>query len=185
VCSAHGASMFFHELTECYNVAKEEHDEEDTRNIQITEGERTVEGLDLEYDVYAHPLKTWKVNIGTKENPKFVQIGGYWNDETVEKIAYLLHEYLNLFPTMFSEMKGIIGDLGEINISLKPDAKPMRQRPYKLNPKYKEKVKAEIDQMLEARIVEPIVESEWIIPMVGKGNKIGGIRICLYLSVDD
>jgi hypothetical protein len=29
VCSAHRAKMSVHKLLECYNVAKEEHDEED------------------------------------------------------------------------------------------------------------------------------------------------------------
>jgi hypothetical protein len=43
-----------------------------------------------------------------KDKPKFVNIGDYWNDETVEKIVDLLHEYQDLFLTMFSEMKGIV-----------------------------------------------------------------------------
>jgi hypothetical protein len=135
MCSAQ-ASMIVHELLECYNVAKEEQDEEDPRNIQVpeTEGEHAVEGPELESIVYAQPLKTRKVNIGTKENPKFVQIGDYWNDETMEKIADLLCEYHDLFPTTFSEMKGIAGELGEMNIPLKLGAKPVRQRPYRLNP---------------------------------------------------
>jgi hypothetical protein len=38
-------------------------------------------------------------------------------------------------------MKGIFGDLGEMKIPLKPSVNPVRQRPYKLNLKYKEKVK--------------------------------------------
>jgi hypothetical protein len=67
-----------------------------------------------------------KVNIGMTENPKFAQIGDYWSDEIVEKIADLLQEYQDLFPTTFSEMKGIVGDLGEMKIPLKPGAKPVR-----------------------------------------------------------
>jgi hypothetical protein len=62
--------------------------------------------------VYTQPLKPQKVNIRTKENPKFVQIGDYWNDETVEKITYLLLGYQYLFPNTFLEMKGIASDLG-------------------------------------------------------------------------
>jgi hypothetical protein len=47
-------------------------------------------------------------------------------------------------------MKGIVWKLGEMNISLKPSAKPVGERHYRLNPKYKEKVKAKIDRMLDA-----------------------------------
>ena len=50
------------------------------------------------------------------------------------KIMDLLHEFQDLFPTKFSEMKGILGDLGDMNIPLKLNAKPVRQRPYSLNP---------------------------------------------------
>jgi hypothetical protein len=55
-----------------------------------------------------------------------VQIGDYWNDETMEKNADLLREYQDIFPTMFLEMKGIVGELGEMKIPLKPDVKQVR-----------------------------------------------------------
>jgi len=60
------------------------------------------EGPDLESAMYAQSIRMQKVNIGTKENPKFVQIGDYWNGETMEKIANLLSEYQDLFPNTFS-----------------------------------------------------------------------------------
>jgi hypothetical protein len=47
-------------------------------------------------------------------------------------------------------MKGIKGPMGEMKIPLKLGARPIKQRPYILNPKYKEKVKIELDRMLEA-----------------------------------
>ena len=82
------------------------------------------------------------------------------------KITDLLHEYQDLFSTNFSEMKGIVGDLGEIKIPLRPYAKPNKQRPYRMNPRYKEKVKAQLDHMLDVGIIEVVEESEWFIPIV-------------------
>jgi hypothetical protein len=76
-------------------------------------------------------------------------------------------------------MKGIDGELGYLKIPLKPYANQVRQRPYRLNPKYKDKVKVEIGKMLEAGIIEPVVESKWISLMVVQDKKIGGIRICV------
>jgi hypothetical protein len=58
-----------------------------------------------------------------------------------------------------------------MKIPLKPGANPIRKRPYRLNPRYKEKVKDEIDRMLDAGIIEPVEESEWIIPMVVQDKK--------------
>jgi hypothetical protein len=79
-------------------------------------------------------------------------------------------------------MKGIKGPMGEMNVPLKPYARPVKQRPYRLNPKYKEKVKIELDKMLEAGIIEHVEESKWISPMVVQDKKIGEIRICLDLK---
>ena len=73
-------------------------------------------------------------------------------------------------------MKGILGDIGVMKIPLKADVKPMKQRPYRLNPKYKEKVRMEIDKMLTAGIIEPIEESKWVSPMVVQEKKTKGIR---------
>jgi len=77
----------------------------------------------------------------------------------MEKIADLLREYHDVFPTTYVEMNGIAGELGEIKIPLKRYAKLVRQRPYRMNLKYKEKVKVKIDIMLEERIIKLVVES--------------------------
>jgi hypothetical protein len=70
-----------------------------------------------------------------------VIIGDYYDEKTLESITELLHEYNDLFPTTFIEMKGIVGELGEIKIPLRPDVRPIKQRPYILNLIYKQKVK--------------------------------------------
>ena len=82
------------------------------------------------------------------------------------KITDLLHEFQDFFLTWFSEMKGILGDLGDMKIMLKLDAKLVRQRTYRLKPRYKDHVKAEIDQILDAGIIELVEEYDWISPMV-------------------
>jgi hypothetical protein len=70
-----------------------------------------------------------------------------------------LQEYSDLFPMKFSEMNGLEGELGEMNIPLKTEAMPIKQRPYRLNPMYKKKVKVEIDKLLEASVIELLEES--------------------------
>lgn len=54
-----------------------------------------------------------------------------------------------MFPTKFLEMKFIIGDLGVMKIPLKPNVKPVKQKPYRMNLKYKDKLKIELDKMIE------------------------------------
>ena len=57
-------------------------------------------------------------------------------------------------------MKGILGDLGVMRIPLKEGVNPIKQHPYRLNPRYKEKVRQELDKMIEVGIVEAVEESE-------------------------
>ena len=73
----------------------------------------------------------------------------------------MLCEYQDLFPTKFSDLKAIIGDLGVMKITLKLDAKSIKQRPYRLNPNYKEKVCLEWDKMLAVGIIE------WLKNLIG------------------
>ena len=117
------------------------------------------------------PLKIRKFNIGSEENPKFASVGDYWDVEPMEKITDMLHEFQDLFPTKFYEMKGILGNLEEMKIPLKPDAKLVMLRPYHLNLRYKKRVKVELDRTLDDGMIEPFEQLEWIRPVVVQDNK--------------
>lgn len=67
-------------------------------------------------------------------------------------------------------------------ITLKPNTNPVKKRPYRLNPKYKEKACVELDKMLVAGIIELVEESDWVSSMVVHEKKQKGeIRICVDL----
>jgi hypothetical protein len=103
-----------------------------------------VEGPGVELPFIGQSINIKKVNIGTKETPNLTNVGDYWDATTTDKIMELLDEYQDLFLNNFTDMKGIKGPMGEMRIPLKPDVKPLKKRPYRLNPKYKEKVKIEL-----------------------------------------
>jgi hypothetical protein len=117
------------------------------------EGGREVEGPSLESEAFATLIKINKFNIGMNKNTKMAIIGDYWVEKTLERITKLLHEYNDLFPKTFIDIKGIEGEIGEMNIPLKTKARTVRQRPYRLNLVYKKKVKEKIDRMLEVGII--------------------------------
>lgn len=67
-----------------------------------------------------------------------------------------------------------------MKITLKSDVKPVKQRLYHLNPKYKEKVRLEIVKILVGGIIKLVEESNWISPMVvQEKKKKDEIRICM------
>ena len=72
-------------------------------------------------------------------------------------------------------MKGILSNLEEMKIPLNPNAKLVMPRPYHLNLRYKKRVKVELDRMLDAGIIKPVEESEWISPMVVQEKRRGEV----------
>jgi hypothetical protein len=70
-----------------------------------------------------------------------------------------LREYEYFFPKTFSDLKGLKGSMGEMKVELKLGSKPLRNRPYRLNSRVKEKVKKEIDKMLEAGLIFAVEEA--------------------------
>jgi hypothetical protein len=84
----------------------------------------------------------------------------------MNEVQILLWEYEDLFPKTLSLLKFIKLSMGEMNIKLKLNSRPMNHRPYHLNPKVKEKVKKEAEKMLGERLIFPIEELEWVSPIV-------------------
>ena len=102
-----------------------------------------------------------------------------------ERAAYarLLREYLDIFAWEPSDLTGIPPHLGEHHIDLTKGSVPVRQRQYRLNPKYLLMVKEEIDRLLEAGFIYPVNNSEWVSPIVVVPKKVGTdgkvkIRVC-------
>lgn len=161
-----------------------EGEDEDPQNINIpkVEGHHEGEVLHIENLDITVPLKTRKVNIGTDMKPKFVKIGDYWDDATVDKVVELLCKYRDLLPTKFSDLKCIIGDFRVMKVTLKLTVKPVKMRSYCLNPKYKEKVHLELENMLEVCIIKPMEESNWVSPIVVQEKKQKG-EIRIYMDL--
>ena len=61
-------------------------------------------------------------------------------------------------------------------INLEKDAKPVRDHQRRLNPKMKEVVRKEILKLLEAGIIYPVADSQWVIPVHCVPKK-GGITV--------
>ena len=74
------------------------------------------------------------------------------------------------------DLKGISPTLCQHKINLKADAKPVRDPQQRVNPKMKEVVRKEILKLLEAGIIYPVADSEWV-SHVHCVPKKGGITV--------
>ena len=66
-------------------------------------------------------------------------------------------------------------DIVEHQIKLRPNAKPVSLRPYRLSPSNTSKLKAEIDSLLNEGLIEPSI-SEWSSPAIVLPKPDGSIR---------
>jgi len=102
-----------------------------------------------------------------------------------ERTSYmaLLKEYSDVFAWSPDDLQGIPPELGQHHIDLMDGSTPVRQRQYRLNPKYSLMVKEEIDSLLKAGFIYPVCNSEWVSPIVVVPKKVGAdgkvkIRVC-------
>ena len=82
-------------MKESYNVMGDPDDGDDWRNINIAkpEGSWDIATPKILVDKVEQPLNTWKVNIDMTQDLKFTNVWYYWDEETVEKIIDLPHEF--------------------------------------------------------------------------------------------
>ena len=74
------------------------------------------------------------------------------------------------------DLKGISTTLCQHKINLEEHAKPVRDHQRRLNPKMKEVVRKEILKLLEAGIIYPVADSQWVSPVHCVPKK-GGITV--------
>ena len=75
-----------------------------------------------------------------------------------------------------NDLNGISPTLCQHKISLEEHAKPVHDHKRQLNPKMKEVVRKEILKLLEAGIIYPVADSQWVSPVHCVPKK-GGITI--------
>lgn len=58
-----------------------------------------------------------------------------WDEKTVVEAVVMFIEFADVFSDTYHDFKGIPKEFGELTIELHPDAKLVRHRLYKMNPK--------------------------------------------------
>jgi len=64
-------------------------------------------------------------------------------------------------------------------IELLPNAKPIKAKQGRWNPRYTTMVKEELDKLLEVRFIRLVEITKWVSPMVLALKKNGKLRVCV------
>ena len=86
-----------------------------------------------------------EVNLGTKDEPKPTYVSAWLDPITRSRIIEVLKEFKDCFAWNYSKLPGLDRQLVEHKLPMKPDAKPIKQKPRRMELKITSKVKEEVN----------------------------------------
>ncbi|XP_072147937.1 uncharacterized protein [Setaria viridis] len=159
-------------------------DQQMARNIErgSTSGQKNVHHLAAASEAEEHETKKPyvepkrdrnKIKISVDGETKRVLLDGYITDRYVTIGANLepredhgLIAFLNknkyVFAWFASDLHGVDGEIIERSLDIRPGAKPKKQKLRKMSDEKVHAVKAEVDRLLEANVIRPILYPEWL-----------------------
>jgi hypothetical protein len=72
-------------------------------------------------------IKTKNLTYLMMIDQKWYRIGDYWTDKKTTDIVNLLKEYQDVFAHDYKDLKGLVEEMGEMNIELIPGEKPIKK----------------------------------------------------------
>jgi hypothetical protein len=126
----------------------------------------------------ADTLEEVDIGDGTVPRPTFVNKN---LDHMVKlELIKILKEYVDCFAWNYKEMPGLSRDLVEHKLPIKPSFKPYKHPRRNFNPDIYDRVKEEINRLLDAKFIRPCRYANWIsniVPVEKKGTK--KLRVCI------
>ena len=66
-------------------------------------------------------VKTREFDISNNDRTKMANIGDYWSEEQTIEIVNLLKDFQDVFSRDYKDLKGLVHEMGEMKINIKPD----------------------------------------------------------------
>jgi hypothetical protein len=99
--------------------------------------------------------------------------------EQKSQVIEMLQRRFDVFAWEYADMKGIHPDRCTHHIYTNDQIRPLRQPHQRMNPALKDIVKEELQKLLQANLIYPISDSQWVSPLVIVPKKNGKWRICV------
>jgi hypothetical protein len=106
-----------------------------------------------------------------------IQLGPDLQPKERKQYEDLLRKYIHLFVFNYKDLREVT--MEQHKIELLPNAKPIKAKQGRCNPRYTAMVKEELDKLLEAGFIRPVETTEWVSPMVLALKKNGKLRVCV------
>jgi hypothetical protein len=120
-----------------------------------------------------------KVNLGTKGNQQFINLGLGCSEKENVAFIKLFKEFKDVFAWTYDNLNTFDPNIIQHIIPMKPQTQPFQQKLRKMHPKLEPMVKKELNKLLNAKIIFPVRHTQWVYNIVPVRNKSGEIRLCV------
>jgi hypothetical protein len=105
-----------------------------------------------------------------------IQLGPNLCPKEIREYEDLLCMYIHLFAFNYKDLKEVT--MEQHKIELLPNAKSIKTKQGRWNPRYTTMVKEEFDKLLVTRFIKLVEIIEWVSPMVFALKKNGKLKVC-------
>ena len=132
---------------------------------------------------YVLPELSKIVNLARPgEESKPVKIAQDLTSKEESLLLQTLTEYRDVFAWTYKDLKGVDLTICQHTIPMKLEEKPVKLRPYTYNETFANKIKVEIDRLIEANFIYEIEHTKWVSPIVAVPKKNGKLRVCINIK---
>ncbi|XP_071933752.1 uncharacterized protein [Coffea arabica] len=123
--------------------------------------------------------ETEKINIGTEDEVKEVQISIHLNKSQKKEMLEFLTMFQDVFAWSYDDMTGISTDVVVHRLPTDPSFPPVKQKPRKFKPDISLKIKEQIEKQLQTNIIIVSHYPIWLSNPVPVPKKSGEVRVCV------
>jgi ribonuclease HI len=107
-----------------------------------------------------------KVNLGTNENPQYINLGLVCSKQEKDACIKLFKEFKDVFAWTYEDLKTFDPNIIQHVIPMKPQTLPFQQKLRKMHPKLEPTVQKELNKLLGAKIIFPVRHTQWVSNLV-------------------
>jgi hypothetical protein len=111
------------------------------------------------------------------EHVNKIQLGPDLCHEEKRQYEDLLRKYIHMFAFSYKDLEEVT--MEQHKIKLLPNAKPVKTKQRRWNPRYIVMVKEELDKLLEVRFIRHVEIIEWVSLVVLVLKRNGNLKVCV------
>jgi len=110
---------------------------------------------------------------------KVVTISATLSEEEERELIDFLNKNKDVFAWSASDLRGVSRDIVEHRLDIRPGVKPKKQKPRKMSDEKAAAVKAEIQRLLDAKVIHEVKYPTWLANTFPVKKKNGKWRMCI------